>query len=107
MDRAQRILRREKESEPDEQQTELPRYFIVINIDGVIAFTNSEQAEKIPILGLVYSVKLKRSAFSKEPEIFLETRYPFGKEVSFYPDVKPPEKDSNVKPKLLFMASGL
>jgi hypothetical protein len=75
MDRAQRILRGEKESEPDELQTELPHYFIVINIDGVIAFTNSEQAEIIPILGLVYSVK--RSAFSEEPEIVLETRYPF------------------------------
>jgi hypothetical protein len=68
-------LRGEKESEPDEQQTELPHYFIVINMDGVIAFTNSEQAEIIQILGLGYFVK--RSAFSKEPEIVLETRYPF------------------------------
>jgi hypothetical protein len=52
-----------------------------------LAFNNSEQAEIIPILGLVYSVK--RSALSEEDEaIVLETPYPFAIDF-FHGKIKP------------------
>ena len=54
--RSQRILRGEiVTDEVDDADSELPHYFLVININGVMAFNKSEQAEFIPILGLVYS----------------------------------------------------
>ncbi|EFX60973.1 hypothetical protein DAPPUDRAFT_122668 [Daphnia pulex] len=53
----------------------------------ISAFNNLEQAEIIPILGLVYSVK--RSAFSEEDEaIVLETPYPFAIDF-FHGKIKP------------------
>ena len=71
--KAFRILK--GESEEDEPSGPIPHYFLIINIDGVLAFTNSEKSEIIPILGLVHSVK--SSAFSEEKAILLETTYPF------------------------------
>jgi hypothetical protein len=65
-----------------------------------LAFNNSEQAEIIPILGLVYSVK--RSALSEEDEaIVLETPYPFAIDF-FHGKIKP---DLTVFLKPFFMSS--
>nr|CAH0105065.1 unnamed protein product [Daphnia galeata] len=91
---ALRILK--GESEEDEPSGPIPHYFLIINIDGVLAFTNSEQSEIIPILGLVHSVK--SSAFSEEKAILLETTYPFV--IGFFHGKSKPNLDKFLQPLL-------
>ena len=92
--KAFRILK--GESEEDEPSGPIPHYFLIINIDGVLAFTNSEQSEIIPILGLVHSVK--SSAFSEEKAILLETTYPFV--IGFFHGKSKPNLDNFLQPLL-------
>ena len=91
---ALRILK--GESEEDEPSGPIPHYFLIINIDGVLAFTNSEQSEIIPILGLVHSVK--SSAFPEEKAILLETTYPFV--IGFFHGKSKPNLDKFLQPLL-------
>lgn len=50
------------------------RYFLIINIEEVLAFNNLEQAEVITILESNF---VKNLAHSEEKAIVLETLYPF------------------------------
>lgn len=70
-----RVLRDEQplpDSEPEEQ---LFNFIIDINIDGVQVFNNSEQAEVIPILAVIYAIK--QSADSTKPPVVIQLRHPF------------------------------
>jgi len=51
-----------------------PHFEIDINIDGVQLFNNSEQAELIPILAVVHSVK--KSAHGKERKHIFKSSVP-------------------------------
>ena len=61
-------------TENDVNLKNIPHFEMDVNIDGVELFNNSEQAELIPILAVVHSIK--KSAHCKEKKQILKSSIP-------------------------------
>lgn len=67
-------MRGEDLTENDVNLKNIPHFEMDVNIDGVELFNNSEQAELIPILAVVHSIK--KSAHCKEKKQILKSSIP-------------------------------
>lgn len=75
IEKAKNNLRGEAIAEVDmTRETNIPHFEMDANIDGVVIFNNSEQAELIPILVVIHSIK--KSAQSKDKKHILKSSTP-------------------------------